>query len=354
MKKLNVAIIGQGRSGRDIHGAYLLTEDGKKLFNVVAVVDYDEDRRKRAAEQFQCDTYEDYRELFNRNDIDFVVASTYSHLRCSVVTDLLNHKMNVIAEKPFSKYSMECEIMIKAAKDNGVMLSVFQQSRFAPYYVRVKEIINSGVLGKIQHISINFSNYARRWDWQCSQRMYGGEVLNTAPHPMDQALDLLNTDDMPNVFSVLKRINNAGDAEDFVKVILTYPDRPLIEIEVNHCDAYSDHIYRVCGDRGSLRCTVSGARWKYFDEKPMPTLELNSLRGPDGIQPAYCSEKLEWHDFEEKFDGDAFNVGTMKYYNNIYNHLVNGEELAIKPEKVLQQIRIMELAHAQNHMDTIY
>lgn len=354
MKKLNIALIGQGRSGYSIHGEYFLTENGKELFNVVAVVDYAEDRRKRAEEVFGCDTYEDYRELFNRDDIDLVVASTYSHMRCDVVTDLLNHKFNVVAEKPFSRYSMECEKMIKAAKDNGVMLSVFQQSRFAPYYERVKEIIDSGALGKVQHIAINFSNYARRWDWQCSARMYGGELLNTAPHPMDQALDLLNTDDMPNVFSVLKRINNAGDAEDFVKVMLTYPDRPLIEVEVNHCDAYNDHIYRVCGDRGSLRCTSKEVHWKYFDEKPMPTLELDSLRGPDGIEPAYCSEKLEWHEFSEEFNGDAFDVGTRKYYNNIYNHLLNNEELTIKPEKVLQQIRVMELVHAQNPMDTIY
>lgn len=354
MKKLNLAIIGQGRSGFDIHGHYLLTENGKELFNVVAVVDYEEDRRKMAAEQFQCDTYADYRELFNRNDIDLVVASTFSNERYPVVMDLLNHKMNVIAEKPFSRYAMECEEMIKAAKENGVMLSVFQQSRLAPYYKRVKEIIESGVLGKIQHISINFSNYARRWDWQCSQRMYGGELLNTAPHPMDQALDLLNTDDMPNVFSVLKRINNAGDADDFVKVILTYPDRPLIEVEVNHCDAYNDHVYRVCGDRGTLRSTITDVRWKYFDEKPMPKLELKPLRGADGIKPAYCSEKLQWHEFEEKLDGTAFDVGTRDYYQNIYNHLVNGEELVIKPEKVLQQIRVAELVHAQNPMETIY
>lgn len=354
MKKLNVAIIGQGRSGYSIHGKYLLSENGKSLFNVVAVVDYAEDRRKKAAEEFNCDTYSDYRELFKRDDIDFVVASTFSNERFPVVLDLLEHKLNVVAEKPFSKYSMDCERMIKASKENGVMLSVFQQSRFAPYYERVKEIIESGILGEIQHISINFSNFARRWDWQCSQRMYGGEMLNTAPHPVDQALDLLNSDDMPNVFSVLKRINNTGDAEDFVKLILTLPGKPLIEIEVNHCDAYSDHIYRVCGSKGSLRSTMSEIKWKYYDDKPIPELILDPIRGADGIQPAYCSETLEWHEKEEKLNGTAFDVGTKKYYNNIYNHLLNDEELIVKPEKVLQQIRIMELAHAQNPMEVIY
>ena len=39
MKDVRVAIIGQGRSGRNIHGAYFKSEDNT-LYNVVAVVDY--------------------------------------------------------------------------------------------------------------------------------------------------------------------------------------------------------------------------------------------------------------------------------------------------------------------------
>ena len=354
MKKLNLAIIGQGRSGYSIHGSYFKTDDAKERFNVVAVVDYDEKRRENAAKEFGCDTYADYKELFNRDDIDFVVASTYSNERYPVVLDLLEHKFNVVAEKPFSRYSMECEKMINAARKNNVMLSVFQQSRLAPYYTRTKEIMDSGILGDIHHISINFSNFARRWDWQCSQRMYGGELLNTAPHPMDQALDILDTDEMPSVFSVLKRINNSGDAEDYVKVILTMPGKPLIEVEINHCDAYSDHIYRVCGSKGSLRSSITDAKWKYCDEKPLPELQLESLKGEDGIEPLYCTETLNWHEEEEKFGGSAFDTGTMKYYHNIYNHLLNGEELIVKPERVLLQIRIMELVHARNPMELKY
>ena len=60
MKKLNVAIIGQGRSGRDIHGAFFKSEYNEK-FNVIAVVDALEERRIRAKEEWGCDVYADYR-----------------------------------------------------------------------------------------------------------------------------------------------------------------------------------------------------------------------------------------------------------------------------------------------------
>ena len=50
MKKLKVAIIGQGRSGRDIHGAFLRSEENT-LFDVVAIVDKDPARRERALKE---------------------------------------------------------------------------------------------------------------------------------------------------------------------------------------------------------------------------------------------------------------------------------------------------------------
>ena len=71
MKKLNIAIVGYGRSGCDIHGAFLRSKDND-ICNVVAVVEYDPARAEAARKDFGCDTYSDYRELFHRTDIDFV------------------------------------------------------------------------------------------------------------------------------------------------------------------------------------------------------------------------------------------------------------------------------------------
>lgn len=351
-KKLNVAIIGQGRSGRDIHGVYLLTDEGKELFNVVAVVDFDEKRRQKAKEEFGCDVYASHTELYDRKDIDFVVNSTYSHMHVPVSMDLITHGFNVLSEKPFGKYSLDCENLIAAAKKHNVMLTVFQNSRFAPYFLRLKEIIASGVLGDIHHVYINFSGFARRWDWQTIRRYNAGCLLNTGPHPMDQALDLLNTDDMPNVFSVLKKNNSAGDAEDYAKVILTYPGRPLIDLEIISTNGYSDCLYKVFGSKGCLKICGDTISYKYHDDKPMPELQYEFITLEDGVSPAYCQEELKWNEFEETVEGSAFDKGTATIYQNIYNHLTNGEELKIKPEKVVQQIKVMELIHAQNPLDT--
>lgn len=99
MKKLNIAIVGYGRSGCDIHGAFLRSKDND-ICNVVAVVEYDPARAEAARKDFGCDTYSDYRELFHRTDIDFVTNASYSNEHFPVALDLLNHGFNVLCEKP--------------------------------------------------------------------------------------------------------------------------------------------------------------------------------------------------------------------------------------------------------------
>jgi Predicted dehydrogenases and related proteins len=354
MNRLNVAMIGQGRSGRDIHGSYFLREDNQ-LFQVVAVVEKNVSRRIKAKETFSCDVYEDYKELFDRKDIDLVVNSTFSYLHPSITIDLLNHGYNVLCEKPFARFTKECDEMMEAAKKSGAKLAVFQQSRFAPYFVKIKEIINSGVLGDIIQINVTFSGYARRWDWQCAQKYYGGSLLNTGPHPMDQALNLLQCDTMPQVFSKLARVNTSGDAEDYVKVILTAPAKPLIDIEISSCDGYPDGTYKIQGSKGALRATMTEVEWKYFipENEPKRALILEPLCKENG-DPAYCSEQLTWHTETTQLEGSAFDVAVNNFYENLYYHLTENTPLAVSLAEVRQQIAVIEEIHRQNPLSVTY
>ena len=63
MKKLNVAIIGYGKSGGGIHGGFFKSKNND-IVNVVAVAELDPERAKVAKADYNCDTYSDYRELF--------------------------------------------------------------------------------------------------------------------------------------------------------------------------------------------------------------------------------------------------------------------------------------------------
>jgi len=350
-KQLNIAILGQGRSGRDIHGKYLLTDT--RRFKVAYVVDPIPQRRERAAMEYGCPVFDDYRQLLDKNDIDFVVNATPSHLHAPVTLDLLNHGFHVLCEKPFAKTAEQADEMIAAAKANGRMLAIFQQSRFAPYFQQICKVIESGVLGRLIQVSVQFSGYARRWDWQCCREFVGGNLYNTGPHPVDQALWILDYPGQPNVFCKMDRVNTFGDAEDYVKLILTAPERPLVEVEISSCDAYPTFTYRIMGSRGGLKGSMTDMEWRYFlsEEAPEQRLIKEPLHDADWL-PLYCSEPLNWHgDSWHVEDPGTFDYATGCLYQTVYECLTSGKPLTVTPEQVRQQIWVMEEAHRQNPMD---
>ena len=350
MKKLNIAIIGQGRSGRDIHGKHFKSESNT-LFNVVTVVDRDERRRKRALEEYPgCEVFESYTELYDRKDIDRVVNSTISNEHFQITKDLLEHGFNVIVEKPMARTRYECDTLIKIAKDNNLKLGVFQQTFLAPYYLGAKKVIESGKLGDIKQIDVTFSNFARRWDWQCSQVKLGGNSYNTGPHPIGIALGFLDFDEnFKVVYSKLDRILSSGDSDDYSKILITAPNKPLVDIEINSNDAYPTSMVKILGSKGTYKSSATEYEMEYIvdGENPEKDLVLESLQDEEGF-PIYCSEKLIKHKEEGEYQGTAFDVGTKSFYEMMYNAIVNDEEMSVKPEHAAMIISVIETAHAQN------
>ena len=190
MKKLNVAIIGQGRSGKDIHGKYYRSEDNL-YYTVKYVVDADEFRRQVSEEIYPgCKTLSDYTELFAFDDIDLVVNATYSDMHYPITKDLLLHGKNVLVEKPFARSRYECDELMRIAKEKGVTVAVFQQTFFAPFYRFAYDTIRSGKLGDVKQINIRYNGFARRWDWQTLQKKCAGSTYNTGPHPIGMEYQL--------------------------------------------------------------------------------------------------------------------------------------------------------------------
>lgn len=289
---LRLGIIGQGRSGRNIHAEYLKHVPEK--FKIVAASDLLADRCERAAKEYGCATYQDYREMLQDKslNLDLVVNASFSHMHAPITREIMLAGLNVLCEKPFARTSDEVKDLIGVSKQTGRLLAVFQQSRFAPYYRKVNDVLLSGVLGRIQMVKIAFNGFSRRYDWQTLQSYNAGGLFNTGPHPLDQALGFIGRDIMPNVWCKMDVVNSLGDADDFCKVILSYPGRPIIDMEVCSNTHFSPYLYQIYGKYGSLAGTMNKIEWKYYKPEEAPPIKL--IREPlPG--PSYCSDKLEIH-----------------------------------------------------------
>ncbi len=356
MKKLKLAIIGQGRSGRDIHGVFLKSEYND-IFDVTAVVDQDAQRRERALKEYPgCKVYEDYRELFGAEDVDLVVNASYSHQHYEITKDLLQHKYNVLVEKPFARNYYECSDLMKTARDNGVVLAVFQQTFLAPFYLKTKEILATNKIGDIKQVSIRYNGLARRWDWQTLHAKMGGSVYNTGPHPLGIALDFLGFDVEARVaYSKLDCALTSGDAEDYAKIILTAPGKPVVDVEINSTDAFCDYNLKIQGSRGTYKCTYENYKMIYYvdSENPERPVVAEFLRDEEGL-PLYCSEKLVLHEEEGSFVGSAFDAAVESFYRMLHNTLSTGAPLVVKPEWAAQIINVIETVHGQNPLPVKY
>ena len=356
MKDTRIAIIGQGRSGRDIHGAFFRGE-ANEFYDVAYVVEKDPARRDLALLEYPgCEVFEDYTELFGKKDIDIVVNASYSEMHYSITKDLLLHGFNVLVEKPFARNRYECGDLMKTAKEKGVLLAVFQQSFYAPYYIFAKELVESGKLGRIEQIDIKYNGFSRRWDWQTLQYKVAGNVYNTCPHPIGLALGFLDFDEKAELaFSRLAVTHTEGDAEDYSKLIITAPGKLLVDIETNCLDAYPQTLMKIYGSKGTFKCNLNSYEMKYVvdGENPPRPVVFESLKDENGM-PAYCSEKLNFHEESGEFAGTSFNAAVKAFYEMLHNSLKTGAPLEITPEMAARVIGIIEKAHADNPLPVKY
>lgn len=251
----------------------------------------------------------------------------------------------MLCEKPFCRTRDEANDLIATAKANGCLLTVFQQTFFAPFYDKAREVIASGKLGRITQINLRYSGFGRRWDWQTLQWRCAGGVYNTGPHPIGLALGFLDfAEDAKILYSSLDTIMTSGDGDDCAKLLLTAPGKPLIDLEIHANDPYTDYNLKIMGSRGVFQSNAGSAyKMKYFvdeenEERPvMP----NFLANADGM-PIYCVDNLKVHEEEGKYEGSAFDIGTRRLYENLY-HVLRGEgELFVTPEIARDIIGIAE------------
>ena len=149
-----VGSIGLGGRGSGICG------NASRYGDIVAVCDVDEKHAARANERFsggKADTYEDYRKLLARQDIDIVTIGTPDHWHVPIALHALEHGADVYCEKPLTLTIAEGELIKKAVKDSGRVFQVGTQQRSTNLFMYAVAIVRSGRLGEnvVAHCGID-------------------------------------------------------------------------------------------------------------------------------------------------------------------------------------------------------
>ncbi|MGV2806767.1 gfo/Idh/MocA family oxidoreductase, partial [Clostridium perfringens] len=102
--------------------------------------------------------YTDYQELLKNEKLDAVSVCTPHYLHAPMSIAAANAGLHVLVEKPMATTAEEGELMIEAARKNGVYLMVGHNQRLMPPHVKAKEILDSGKLGKVLTFRTSFGH----------------------------------------------------------------------------------------------------------------------------------------------------------------------------------------------------
>lgn len=186
---INVAIIGVGSIAPAHIEAYLGFSDRCKI---VALCDIYPEKAKAGAKRFSLDAdiYDDHKKMLERDDIDLVSVCTPPYTHAEISINFLNAGAHVICEKPMASSLEECDAMNSAAEKSGKILSIIAQNRFANPMMKLKHILETGLIGPVVHTQVDSfwwrgHSYYDLWWRGTWEKEGGGPTLNHAVHHID-------------------------------------------------------------------------------------------------------------------------------------------------------------------------
>jgi predicted dehydrogenase len=156
-KQITVGMIGTGGHGTSWNlPPFLAMEDVR----VVAVCDVDRNRMKEAKkvidEKYQnkdCATFDDFRDLLERKDIDAVMISTPDHWHVPISILAAQAGKDVICEKP-TLTIQEGRVLCDVIKKNNTIYQTSIEDRAIPVYHRMAQLVRNGYIGELQKIVV--------------------------------------------------------------------------------------------------------------------------------------------------------------------------------------------------------
>jgi predicted dehydrogenase len=148
-----LALIGSGGMG---------TGDARnslRFGDVVAVCDVDRSHADRAATQLGKDgktpeKFSDFRKLLERDDIDAVINGTPDHWHSLINIGAAKAKKDVYSEKPLTLTIDEGKQVVKAVRDNKVILQTGTQQRSSVRFRLACELVRNGRIGKLKEVTV--------------------------------------------------------------------------------------------------------------------------------------------------------------------------------------------------------
>jgi predicted dehydrogenase len=173
--RVRVGILGAGNRGVGAYGAYLRKRPD--LAVVAAIAEPRADRLADAGVQHgvqPAHLYETWQALLeSEKDLDAIIIATPDHLHLEPALAAIEHGASILLEKPICPREDEVRQLRDAARRRRADITVAHVLRYTPFFARIKELLDRGVIGQLQSIRhtehIGYWHYAHsyvRGNWR--------------------------------------------------------------------------------------------------------------------------------------------------------------------------------------------
>lgn len=150
-RKLKAAIAGLGSRGKDAYAAAARLFPDK--MEITAIADTDPAKVRETAEEYQVPEaacFASAEEMLAEDKLaDVMIIATQDRQHVKHAVPALRKGYHLLLEKPISPNLEECRELVRTAKECGRQVIVCHVLRYAPFYMKLKEIIRSGTIGEI-------------------------------------------------------------------------------------------------------------------------------------------------------------------------------------------------------------
>ncbi|MCM2677311.1 Gfo/Idh/MocA family protein [Alkalicoccobacillus plakortidis] len=231
---IHVAIVGIGAISPAHIEAYKRFAD---LCEVTVLCDLDLKKAKEKAQDYglkRVPVFKDIDEICADPEIDLVSICTPPSTHASIAVRLLKAGKHVLIEKPMAASLEECDLINQTAKEQNRIVSVIAQNRFFTPMMKVKQILDQQLIGKVLHSQVDSfwwrgNCYYDLWWRGTWEKEGGGCTLNHAVHHID-ILQWMNG--MPTEVTAImsNTAHDNAEVEDLSVAILKYKDGSIAQI----------------------------------------------------------------------------------------------------------------------------
>jgi scyllo-inositol 2-dehydrogenase (NADP+) len=336
-KTIGTALLSYGMSGEIFHAPFLQKHPG---FDLKAI--YHRKDSKKITHHFPVVYTVD--QILKDDSVRLVVVNTPNDTHFQYATDALNAGKHVVVEKPFTVTADQADQLISLAKKQKRILTVFQNRRWDGSFLTVQNILQQKILGRVVEFELHYDryrNYIETDTWKEVSAPGTGILYNLGSHMLDQVLVLFGMPEYVDARMGIQRTN--GKVIDYYDIRLTYQGLNVI-VKSSYLVREPGPMYRIHGTEGSFI--------KYGIDPQEQALKEKKIPG----SPGWGTEPREWWGkINTTFNGahvdgviETVAGDYMKFYENVYDAIVNQKELIVKPEQSRNVIMLIEASVESN------